>query len=66
MKKKALKNLLLTSLLGLAIFGTILPIPNPGPDPSEPVPTEAPVDPEPLVGGEGINPLSDLENTELD
>lgn len=65
MKKKAIKNLLFTFLLGLAIFGTVLPDPNPDPDPSEPAPTEAPVDPEPPAGGEGINPLSDLETKDL-
>ncbi len=66
MKKKALKNFLLTSLLGLAIFGTILPIPNPGPDPSEPAPAQAHSETEPPAGEGEISPLSDLEFEELD
>lgn len=62
MKKKALKNFLLTSLLGLAIFGTILPVPNPVP--SEPAPTQVPSETEPPAE-EDINPLSDLETKDL-
>ncbi|MCI8694199.1 MAG: hypothetical protein HFH91_16050 [Lachnospiraceae bacterium] len=65
MKKKAIKNLLLTSLLGLAIFGTVLPVPNQGPDPSEPALTQTPSETEPPTGEEDIIPLSDLEIKDL-
>ncbi len=60
MKKKALKSLLLTFVLGLAIFGTIFP------DPSEPAPAQVPEGMEPPNGGEDTNPLSDLKIEQLD
>lgn len=70
MKKNTLKTMLLASVLGLAVFSTVLPMstPEPIPSPSEPAPAdELPGETEPLVDENDIRPLSDLDKqkTEL-
>lgn len=63
MKKNTLKTMLLASVLGIAVFSTVLPMstPEPIPSPADELPGET----EPLVDENDIRPLSDLEEQEL-
>ena len=63
MKKNTLKTMLLASVLGIAVFSTVLPMstPEPIPAPADELPGET----EPLVDENDIRPLSDLEEQEL-
>ena len=61
MKKINLRTLILTCVLGVAVFAVVLPIsiPKPVSVPIKPASTEVP------TGENGIEPLSDLEEKKL-